>query len=604
MADDQVNIAQPVDGTEDTTPYFTDSNAPKDIAPSSMPQDRALDRADQYHYALGDTSPGKDAIFQDLVQGHEKWMRDALTSAASMRSYNQKQNAAQDFIDQKGASGPLGDADFQQAKTIQQAILTPQELDPSSFVERQYADKTVGEATTYPNDGDTDKPALFQSAVDAVNAGGDLNAYPDIVTEDDVHNINLTRDFVSKRMLVGKAAEDIMDQYQQTSWASAAWDFTKQSIVPMYTWWHNKDALEKTPDLFGDPSGNLKEQIDDIYSGKYSPEQARDMVKSGLDNLFKVNPTMANDLAHKLLSYSDSDSMIDNISGTLDIGLAGYVGKDVLKMALKTATRTTTIAGIKDLTGAVADAALRDTIDAAKRASAASSGAAKNSLDNLFGITQALTNPQAVMRDASATRFSPGAAANMADMLNNYGTGLLQSTLLDPLNVTRLPAGSEAYMAVLQEAQSTMARVYPRTNQSIMSLMVNRSIENTISNNDTVRVVLGDAGANPFYNTLHVKQAAKRYGITDYTIMNHGDGAFGLAVDIPVDESLPTIQYALKKHVEAMESPTTIQSQFVNFFRASDKFVAQDINQEKKVAAGYVLVILVCPAPRRLLVES
>lgn len=583
---DIVNIPQPVNGAEDTTPYFTDSNAPTAPPTPAMTQATAEDRSQTYNYALGETSPGKDAIFNDLMNGHEKWMRESLTSADQMRSFNQKQTAAQDFIDQKSAAGPLGQEDFDTAKQITQNILTPQQLDPSSFIERKYADQTVGEATAYKPDGDDDKPAVFQSAVDAMNSGADFGAYPDLVTPTDAANMDLTRNFVSKRMLVGKVAEDIMDQYKSTSYGSAAWDVAKSAVIPMYTWWHNKDAIEQTPDLLGDFSGNLKTQIDDIYSGKYSPEEARDMVKNGLDEMFKVNPTMANSLAQKLISYSDSDAMFDNVSGALDVAGAAWIGGDVLKMAMKTATRTTTIAGIKDLTGQVADAALRDTIDAAKKASTASSGAAKDSLDNLFGITPSLTNPQAVMRDAAQTRFSAGAVSNITDMLNNYGTGLIQSTLLDPLNVTRVPPGSEAYKAILQETQDTIARVYPRVNQSIMSLSPMRSIDNTITNNDIIRAVIGDSGANPFYNTYHVKQAAKRLGITDYQIVNHGDGAYGIAIDMPVDESLPTIQYALKKHVENVATPTTIQSQAINFFRASDKFVAKDINQEKKVAAG------------------
>lgn len=586
--DDIVNIPpSPEEDGGPISPFFAPGTEPTaNETTNQIPPDTAQPRAEQYNYALGQKSPGLDSIYQSLTTGQEDRMRSTVATQQSLDSINGAQKTAQTFLD-TNQDRPLNMDDVKFLHELSTSWQFPDQIDPKTVMESNFSDQILREATTYNNDDGGDPP-IFTSALDSMKSKRYMEYSADQTTTDtDAKNMAITQQFLTTNFSVRKVAEDFLDQHKDTEGiASNVYNVGKTLINPAATWWYNHDAIEKSDTLFDGLAGNIKEQIDNLYSGKYTPAEAQELTKTALENMYARNPVVAKDLANKILSYSDSDALVDKVAGGLDLVLGAQIGHD-LYTAMKAASRVTTIAGIKDLTGQNADAALRDVITQAKQVP---TGTAKNSLTDLMGVVPAITAPDVIAHPMGPMRFSIGEANNIGDMLKNYGTGIIKALSLDPANVTRLPPGSEAYKVALDEAQQTVQRVYPRTNQSILSIEPVRSIDNTIGNNDIVRFNIGGPGAEPFVTTYQAKQAVRRYGLdkSAYKIVSHGQDDFAIQIEIPIDETLPSVKFALRKHMEAVPTPDTIQSRFMNYFRASDKFRANDVNMDTKIAAGGV----------------
>lgn len=569
---------------EDTTPTI-DAEIPK------VPESTAKDLADRYHFALDENSPGRDAIYDTITSGREQRLRQEQAQTQYMRDLQSPQQSAQEFLDNKGDE-PFTEKEIKYLYDLGQKSSFPDSIDPSVFFEQKYADQVLRTLTTF--DDDESRPYIARSAFDAMmqpNRYFETNVIPE---PDERQGMMINQDFVTRRMLYGRVAQDIIDKYEQEGYGTAFYNRAKQ-LIPFYNWYHTQDALTPTP---LELSGGFKDQINTLYDPtKVGAREGMEILRTGLEKAYATNPSMAHDLAQKFLSYSDADQLVDTMFNVLDAVNAGEGAKALLRPAMKAATQTATIPGILDLSGQHADAAMREVVTQALGLAERQGGkAARQSLDSLFGVVPDLTNPNAILKDAQNTRFTAGEVASFGDMLKNYGVGLIKSTAIDPLNVARIPPGSEAWKAMLEVAQDTAARVYPKTNQNIVSIEPLRSANDTLSNLDRIAVNIGGPGAQPFVTITQAKQAARRYGLTEYEIVRHGEivhdmtygpvSDYALRVIIPVDETHTSVAKALQKHVQAETTPNTIQSQVVNFFRVSDKFLPKDINQEVKATAG------------------
>lgn len=589
MASITTGVSLP-DDEQGLTPIFTDDTIPtSDTLSTPVPEGTAKVRADQYHWSMEDASPGRDNIFDSLVSGNEQRLRMEQSDTENMRNIQGPQLAAKSFLDAKG-SEPISQSEIKYLYDLGEMTKFPDNIDPSQFFEQKYADKVLRTATEYNNEGTT-QPWIARSAFDAISGHKyiESNTPP---TPDERDGMLINHDMVTRKMMYQRIAQDIIDKYSKESYGTAFYDRALQTI-PTYTWWHSQDLFSPGP-LGLD--GNMRQQIDDLYDpNKYSVGEGALNLKQRLDDLYSTNPAMASDIAHKVLSYSDSDNLVDKLATATDITVGGQMAGDLTKLAFKAATTTATIPGILDLTGHTADSALREVIDQSRTTALKQGKGAQQSLDNLMGVTQTLTNPNAVLKDAANTRFSPGEVSNFADMLKNYGTGLIKSVLLDPVNVTRVPPGSEAYKAILETAQDTAARIYNRTNQNIMSVEPLRSVDDALTNLDQIAINIGGPNAEPFVTTYQAKQAAARYGLkgSEYEIVPHGlydpineNSEYAIRLRIPVDETLTSVSKALQKHVATDGSPTTIQSSVVNYFRERGKFLSRDVDRNIKVSAG------------------
>ncbi len=589
MATNQIGVSIP-DDEQGIQPIFTPGQEPQsDTITNPVAEGSAKILADQYHWGMGEASPGRDNIYDALVSGNESRLRMEQANTEEMRNIQGPQQAAQNFLDAKG-SEPINQQEIKYLYDLGEMTKFPDNVDTSKFFEQKYADQVLRTATAYnPDTVDEGKPWIARSAFDAMQ-GHKFIESDTPPTPDERDGMLINHDLVTRKMLYNRIAQDVIDRYQKESWGTTIY-YRGLQTIPGYTWWHTQDLLSPGPLGL---AGNMRQQIDDLYDpSKNDVATGALTLKGKLDELYASNPAMANDIAQKVLSYSDSDQAFDAVFNAIDLYVGGDVGRGLAKMAFKSATTTATIPGILDLTGNTADAALREVIDKSRTNALKQGKSAQQSLDNLMGVTQTLTNPNSVLKDAANTRFSPGEVSNFADMLKNYGTGLIKSVLLDPVNVTRVPPGSEAYKAILETAQDTASRIYNRTNQNIMSVEPLRSVDDAITNLDQIAVNIGGPNAEPFVTTYQAKQAARRYGLNEYEVVPHGvydpvngNSEYAIRLRIPVDETLLSVAQALQKHVAAETTPDRIQSATVNFFRERGKFLATDVNRNVKIAAG------------------
>lgn len=584
-----------IPGGEETTdaggvsPIFESGTEPHAQAATPPPVGRAQYRAEQYHYGLGEDSPGVGSLFTSVVSGNEKLIRESLASAEKMKRDALLQEKANELIN---SGNPLEPRDVKFLHETSTKLRLPDDIDPSTFLEKKFSEQVLREATRHEDPSDDATPYVFKSAVDQLKAERFQEYSPtdigDVEYSDaDNQNYRIASNFLETNLGVHKVVEDFLDRYQELGWGSTIKSFGKELVLGTpYNWWMSKNAFVES-DEFGIVA-NLEDQIADIYSGKHSPAQAAAIVEEGIRKLEQSDPMKAKELALKVLSYSDSEKLLDRTFAVLGIAINAKIAVDTTKWAIRGATRTGTIAGIKDLTGQQSEAALRDVLTDMRNSVAVHGGARAQALDDLAGVIPSLMNPSAVMRDVANTRLSIGEANNLQDMLNNHGTGLLKATGIDPINVTRLEPGTEAFKEAVEQAKETARLVYPRTNQSIMSVEPARSIDDVAGNADFIKVNIGRQGAQAFELPSFARKAATIYGLRkgDYEVVKHGDRQYAIQVKIPIDETNLSVRKAAQLDTRAAPTATRVSNRVFNFFREKGRFTPEGIRIESVSAVN------------------
>lgn len=566
-------------------PSSTDPMEPKasfisTTVPNFTSDKTADDRANRYDGSLGPAlSPGVDAIRSNVLSGLE----DNLRRNAMARDRNIQDTANQQyvasFIKERAAAGqPLSVEDI--GKLTSQLDGKPYALeggaDHSAYLERKQADKIVETAvsTVEPADDNNDANTIAARKLYAANPG--------------------LKDYLTRNALLNKVVEDTEDKYKGTSWGGTVVNFASTTVVPLLGNFYQVNRIPGYDAQSWLVGNNIEEQSK--YLHDLPPEEAARKLQATIDGIFKWNPTAAVEYAHKMADYSSSSKVLDNIFGLIDVGVAGQIGVGIatgvargsLRSLVPTlikqgGSRGGSIPGVLDATGAVADAGYQNALNTVKALSK-EAGAEANSFDTLRNAVPPIFDVDAIKGPAGTTPFSSTVTQNLMDALKSQATGLLEKTLVSPINIARVQRGAPEYAELMANTMDAFIKQYPGASNSVIHVGVMNSEANALSNTDHIVIGLGKNNGDLFGSVNAARQTARLMGLKDaaFTIEARGVDKFYIQMVKAVDETAPSVRHSIAINTE--KTPTSLANRLFGYVRSRDELIPSDLNKEVKIA--------------------
>lgn len=235
-----------------------------------------------------------DAVYQDILNGHEQQLRASAASNIDM----QKAQAAQDFISdvaraKKGALSPT-EAQFIKAKF--DVLNTP--TDPKSVFEEKYAKEYMGkvkqvaaETETFFNDAMREQPANLQKTLD------------------------LGEGLVAKQQYAHMHKQDAEEAVHKQSYFGYGVDFLK-TAVPFYSQVKMRGLGDVSFWKGIGVGSNLQETVTALYKLPFS--DFKENVDKIMTKLKNDNPQKAVEFADYLVGASTSKRVLDDFFSLLD----------------------------------------------------------------------------------------------------------------------------------------------------------------------------------------------------------------------------------------------------------------------------------------------
>ncbi len=562
MEDYGNNIPRPQNVSLDTPTYFEEpglSVETGEAPPSyfdeetfnSIPiQEVANVRAQRYDFAMGEISPGEEAIFNDLMTGGEDNTR-AKASIEERTYLNQRrQKLIQNYLTNL-PSGEITADKINQLYEMDKGEVDEAYANPGTFYERKFAKKSAEIRTAEYLDelGGEDR-----GVKDALNrASGDI----------------LTKQNIARRLF-----ED-----GETAMKDRTWGDVFTSFVPFHAWLTMSSAMGQDEGfLLGE---KMKNQIINAY--KMSPDEFERTQKEVFNQLRETDPAYAMQYAAALLGYSASDEFLNNAWSVADLSMftpgsmlamgavSGATGKAAYQGAKEFAANVRMINAhnalktmTKNMAGNNLDylAMLPETRRAQQaavdslRAKAMRTGY-QTDWSAIEGTVQDLFNPTRVM--TGAKNMTAEEAARIEVSLLRSSTTALSELIMKPRTLARL-SGKEQSVALAQAA-NYLDRMYSNTTLGSRVVRIagaNHEIAaaETLTGTDYIAVHIGTKDLKGYATEATAKTAANKMGLKKYTIENIDGGnyiKFYHSVD-ETDSTLrafrdPTNKYADKPHL-------------------------------------------------------
>lgn len=319
----------------DLNPELTPTEEPtldlhQDATNPVLPKDQVEKRAMKYNVAMGNASPGTDAITAALMQGTEEHLRDAAVADAWAEDKNARRDLIQSYVmDKPDGTLEAGEYDFLNS------LATPQLTEPRTVLEKKYADWVVSSHIAEAKNGNVEK--ANQEDFDAATTKASS--------------------VISKKEYARKAAEDVR--------AMSGWgDWAAHAIVPGYSWYADTHAApEGTSDSGAMLEGNVLEaQVKDTWLRNdqdfyKSVDDVRSRVERG-----ELSAAAGANFLEKLVSFTPWDRRTGNINSVITatdvipgVGLSGDIGKAIITRGARVLAKN---AAIKEGETAVRDSIL------------------------------------------------------------------------------------------------------------------------------------------------------------------------------------------------------------------------------------------------------
>lgn len=571
-------------------------------------------RAAKTHFGLGDDSPGMPAILQHLAVGTEDSLRRRVADQEAIRQGKLRIDMIREKAAQGGTISPE-DVQFMSGMLN----FDPATLSPETILERKYANNVIN-SLSYLNDGEVISAAYVKN--------------PQALAD----RMGVAEELLTRQEIIKNAIEDVEAIYKDQSWGGWLVDQAK-SLFPLYTAAKLKlNAPEGTTDSL--LAGNVTEDMVNSFWSMPVDEMAPKL-REFLMGVARDNPSMARDLAHKMLSMTSGDAFIDNAFTVLDA--ATFPGiPTALKVGAKGARMgAEAVQGLRATQGA--ERAAEAASDAARAVSNAAEGTASRTAVTVNGQTavdetlkatvKANAHPEAdaarqlnemgdversvnvsllkraneiidnadiagdfrVVKDRIGTFMSPESilekeapnlgfmrANRIVERLRLSRDELAEAAFKNTVTVARTP--EEAFMAGVREAAERIQQDWAHVNDSLLNVKWNLPEDDKIANVGRVSVLYGTRDLKQFTTREAAEKAAlKDYGFPEgsYRIEQQGSG-YHISVTKTVDETGKAVRDNLL--TGANTTPVNNWSTFLGLLRSGDNRVAPFQNQNRKTA--------------------
>jgi hypothetical protein len=413
----------------------------------------ARDRAFKAHLALGQNSPGIEALNHGIITGKEDEFRRQAHLDAQLRLRRDQVNHVNTLA--RAKQGPLSDEEREFVLGMSQVDFEAFAGDPNTIWETEYGKEFVNKIATM------DQELLERTMADNPDSALDMMDASSFV--------------IARQEIARKLVEDLQAQVKGTSWGEYIPEFIG-NIAPVLPWYRTQNAINEAPTTSFLPGNNMQEQFEYLWS--LPPSDFHRELKAAVDDIATRNKQTALYFAASALSFSSTDQFLNNVIGIADI-------VDVTTLGVLPAAKGLARAGGSLVRGATSVGGR--IIDATK----AVSGAAFDPLratplerfkKMVIDAHQAMVKPRADVGDAlSGAGDIMGAARHdvLAETVN-AGKALRDFRAQDPLNQGRRFAGR--LPSIFQpETLTAGARSFSREATDRLQAMMNRNAANILT---------------------------------------------------------------------------------------------------------------------------
>lgn len=452
MAADLIDLSPEPQAPQDTIDVLGPS-------PSVVPADVAAKRAAKFHYGLGPMSPGEDVLRLAAMQGSEPQERYRATLKEELEYQKKRQGLVQSYLKSRPA-GAVRQEDIQSilgmAGPEAAAVAAG---NPDSYFERKYAQKLLDDNVTQRNTPVQQKATEeAPKEVDRIKAAGEK--------------------VISLKENAQKLLEEYEAEYQKMSWGNYAQELA-ENFVPFKSWWNMQNVLSSAPTSSFLLGNNVKEQADHYYLSDVDTGTAN--LRKAAEEIKSRNLLDAITYLKFITSYSASDTLLGNILSVADLSIVGELAiapvikgsskaaytKAVQDVVSANATRDTPKEVLLEAAGDIPAAA--QLIAVRKMQDTAEVAGKTDGLQSLQHSAMSVFNPQEMLGGSSAAlsrehyqRLEQTLAANAEKLVN--------ATVNDPLNVTRLEPGTLAHRTALDETRKLWNIQYPHLADTVLNV--------------------------------------------------------------------------------------------------------------------------------------
>lgn len=450
----------------------------------------AKDRGYKVHTVLGDQSPGADVLASKISFGDENGLRTDLANQENARK-------AAEIIKELKAQAEQGN--FPKIEDLSRLSFTPER--PETVIEKLWSDKVVNSAVAAKTD-----------VMDPVRQV--MEESPD----DMMKRVNTAQGVVYRNEIAKTLAQDISDQWENTSWFSAdGIGGVLGDFIPLANWAIIKGHTLETGEAKGEwLSGSiLQKMATELYSIN-DPYQFKLKMKENIEKLAVKSIPVAVQYARAMVSYGTSDEFLDNAFNVID-AVSLVPGGAIVSKAKKV------ISGSKE----EADKALKDLIKAngsletnpidLKAASGNTAGAASDLVKERVAtfVSRDPGNVSLPLRQNVKSLFNPdvlvqnstSVAQEMSDriaVLLRGNADKLTSLFTDLSTVPRI-ANPEALDKAIESAKGEIGKKYKQAVDGLIDYQVIPP-DQTLANVGFVRARVGQSTKTFSLDDLNIEK--------------------------------------------------------------------------------------------------
>jgi len=309
---------------------------------AALPEPILDQRAARADFALGDKSPGHQALKDSFRSGNEGVVRQQAAANADAEFRQDKLNV----IKEVATKGPVTDKEVNGLM----ALGTTPEANPSTVFEDKFAKNIVNFGVV----GDPAKNLVFQTAFDT---------HP----EETQTGITAAKGVVSRKNQAVSILEEAKAAYTNVPWVNTSEEgknqqdklgdlFTSVLSGGIATYVNQRNLLNDTRSNAILPGSNKLEQIQYLYLLPHSEFKPALMAAAGPgSDLWKKSPGDAMNFIESAVQFSTSDSYVDNVFGVVNVASVLPVGT-AIKLATSFRGGKSVAAGVQSLDKALAEA--------------------------------------------------------------------------------------------------------------------------------------------------------------------------------------------------------------------------------------------------------
>jgi hypothetical protein len=275
--------------------YDLDMSSPGGLttSPSTDP-DVIARRATKANFAMGAKSPGYDSIVNQLANGDEPELRQALAASKSLEDRKMRLGMVQEIT--STINRPLTTSEADELMGI---VGSSTASDPKTVLEEMYGEWVVSTIPSLINGQSNHQEALNKlpwEYLDASDAAVKL----------------IARNQIAKAVL-----EDAEHEWKQTGIGGTALAYAKQ-IIPFWAYTNLTGAVAAAPLTGGLLFGNtISEEVEYLYTLR--PSEFKTQLELAVRKIAEDSPLDALSFAQGVINYSSNDQLLDNTFGALDM---------------------------------------------------------------------------------------------------------------------------------------------------------------------------------------------------------------------------------------------------------------------------------------------